>query len=244
VPDSVPLSLRLGTLQLSGGYGLASSETLGAVTLSGGEVTVNVATGGNGTAALGLGSLTRSVGGTVNFTAANAATALGQSGPGSSRVTVDGISTSNGIIGGWATVNGTDFAAYVAGSGTTQGVGALGNGGFGSYSTVALNGIIDSTLNLNITAAASTLTASGAVNSLRFSPTAAATVAISAGQTLTINSGGLLMGSNFALGISGGAITSGGEELFAYINQNSTTVWDGDDDGFRWADRDGCNGEH
>ncbi len=43
------------------------------------------------------------------------------------------IALDDGIIGGWATVNGTDFAGYIAPSGTAGGVGALGTTGYPAY---------------------------------------------------------------------------------------------------------------
>ena len=40
----------------------------------------------------------------------------------------------NGILGGWATVGGTDFAGYLAAGSLQGGVGALGTAGFPAYS--------------------------------------------------------------------------------------------------------------
>ena len=85
-------------------------------------------TGNVAASALTLGNLVRATGGEVNFSGTN----LGQNGFATTQVflnQVNGGSTvsslSNGILGGWATVNGTDFAGYVTSNGTQGGVGAL-----------------------------------------------------------------------------------------------------------------------
>jgi fibronectin-binding autotransporter adhesin len=131
----------------------------------------------------------------------------------------------NGILGGWAVVNGTDFAGYLAPSGAAGGVGALGTAGtsYPTYSTALLTAG-GSTDNILVTAASVSGVTTRTINSLKVNPAAAATIAITAANTLTIGTGGLLMAANQTLGISGGNLTSGGNELFAYINANTTTI--------------------
>lgn len=122
----------------------------------------------------------------------------------------------DGIIGGWATVNGTDFAGYIAPSGTSGGVGALGTTGYPAYSanTFATGVAAD---NIRVTATA-TSAAGPIFNSLNVAAAAATTLTVSG--TLTLGSGGLLMnnGANAATITGGTGLTSGGAELFVYTN--------------------------
>jgi hypothetical protein len=174
-------------------------------------MTGNVAASG-----LTLGNLVRATGGEVNFSGTN----LGLNGFATTQVflnQVNGGSTAsslaNGILGGWATVNGTDFAGYVTSNGTQGGVGALNTLGFPYYSAGTLNGTTTSADNININATV-TMSSARTINSLRIA--GAYNLTIGTTDTLTLSTGGLL--ANGASTISGGTITSGTSELFAYTN--------------------------
>jgi len=104
--DSVPVSLNGGALCFSNDQTVANfSETVGALTVNSGTSTVFVTPAVAGqTSALRFASITRAGGGNVNFVG----TDLGNSD--SNRVFITG--QGDGLIGAWATVNGTRYAAY------------------------------------------------------------------------------------------------------------------------------------
>ncbi|MDB6076166.1 MAG: hypothetical protein JWO89_3806, partial [Verrucomicrobiaceae bacterium] len=135
----------------------------------------------------------------------------------------------NGILGGWATVAGTDFAGYVASGAARGGVGALGTAGFPAYSTAALSAgsaTDNITVAASVTVPASTPVAGlgRTINSLRVS--AASTITITTGEILTLGTGGLLL-NGAASSITGGSLSAGASantaaELFAYTNNTAT----------------------
>jgi fibronectin-binding autotransporter adhesin len=229
---ATPITMQGGTLTY---IGVQSGATVGTITLNGGAglggantITVTPATGTVLPSTLTIADLVRNAGTTVNFTGTNP----GAGGTNNSQIILTllngGAPTAgltNGILGGWAVVNGTDFAGYLAPSGAAGGVGALGTAGtsYPTYSTALLTAG-GSTDNILVTAASVSGVTTRTINSLKVNPAAAATIAITAANTLTIGTGGLLMAANQTLGISGGNLTSGGNELFAYINANTTTI--------------------
>ncbi len=114
------ITLQGGTLTYAGAQ---SAATVGTVTLTGGAssggantITVTPATGTVGPATLTIADLVRSTAGTtVNFTGNN----LGLGGTNNSQIILTqfnggAMTLDDGILGGWATVNGTDFAGYIA----------------------------------------------------------------------------------------------------------------------------------
>jgi fibronectin-binding autotransporter adhesin len=224
VPTSISMVLAGATLNVLGNQ---TASSTGTVSVAAGQSTLNVApmTGNVAASSLTVGNLTRSAGGAVNFTGTN----LGQAGFATSQIfltNVDGAAPAltNGILGGWATVAGTDFASYMASNGTQGGVGALNTLGFPYYSA-ALLGSASTTDNINITNTGTSGVTTRTINSLRLNPSGAATVSLnSATDVLTIASGGLLMAANQTLAINTGSLTSGTSALFAYINQNTTTI--------------------
>jgi autotransporter-associated beta strand protein len=104
--DSVAITLNGGTLCFSNDQTSANfSETAGALMVNSGTGTVAVTPAVEGrTSALRFTSITRASGGSVNFVGAD----LGNSD--SNRVFITG--QGDGLIGSWATVNGTRYAAY------------------------------------------------------------------------------------------------------------------------------------
>jgi autotransporter-associated beta strand protein len=189
-----PTDLRSGTTVLdypaTGSLNIirdnAAALTLqgGALALNGGSVTelvsaTSVANGGSpirrlsGNSTLRLNAITRTAGATVDFGAAGLADT--------------DTSTVNGILGGYATVAGADWA-------TTNGL-TLGDSSIialASYET-NLDPNLWTTPTTNVSLAGSTLfnVPPVAINSLRL--TGASTVTIGAGATLTLSSGGLLV---------------------------------------------------
>ena len=143
VGSAVPFNFLGGGIVYNGFPGGGSATTIGTLNLSGGVLTLT-ATRGNtiGSATVNVSTLTRAADATVNFTVGGGA--LGQAQTlGNSQIffnSINGtspvslVAANNGILGGWATVGGADFASYLA-AGTLQGgVGALGTTGFPAYS--------------------------------------------------------------------------------------------------------------
>ena len=220
---NVAVTLNAGQLQFLGGQGL-DTQTAGAVTVNQGVSAINVQQyNGNvqtGAPSLTIASLTQTAnsGAMLNFTVG--AGTLGAFGSPNVFITSNPTLT-NGIIGGWAVVNGADFAGYTA----SQGVGALGTTGFPAYSGNALTagGTTD---NISVGATVTSVT-SRTINSLRFSGAFNATLN-DASQVLNLGTGGLLTNGS-AVTIAGGQLTAGGSatgpaSLFAYVNGSTTTI--------------------
>lgn len=215
---SLPITLQGGTISYLGRTQFTSTQTLGAVSAFDGANTISVTNGAAGvsTAQLTLTSLVRSTGATVNF--ANSGGTLGTIGS-NPLILIPGTVTSNNIIGGGFTVNGTDFASY----NNTYGVGALGTTGFAGYSPFLIN---NAAVTDNVSMAASTGVNlnNQTINSLRI--TGVTAINFNAGQTLILSSGGLLVNSNLTMGsaVNQGNLTSGGTELFLYVNSGTSTI--------------------
>jgi autotransporter-associated beta strand protein len=198
------LTLAGGTLQLTGKASTTNSQTVSGLTLNAGSSAITLTA--NATAnplLLSVGAITRSVGGTVNL-----------SQPTGTLSATNGFITSstntNGILGGWATVGGANWA--VAGSSTAV----------TAYSGYTLqSGTWSSTANMDVQADVTVGSGLGA-NSLRFNTAAATTVTLAG--TNAITSGGILVGStvgNNLTTITGGTLT-GSASGDLIISQNNT----------------------
>ncbi len=203
---AVPVSLANGTLGLTGNATTNTSQTFtGAVTFSGASA-VNATPTGTATAQFILsGGLTRQNSGTLSFSGGNT-------------VTVAGLTNTNGIVGAYATVNGTDWAT-VDGSGRVSAY-----TGYTSDLTTA-----SSTDNLRITStgagAGGTLPKSQARNSLDLVNTGTSSGLFQIGptQTLTLTSGGLLTSGSAGFTVQNGTLTTPGSELLI-TNQAALTM--------------------
>ena len=232
--NNVGLVLGGGTFDYFGNYAGASSQTfLGGTFIGGtgtntttslgnapaiGGSTVIVTNNSGAGALLTLNALTRYTGGTVNFVL-----------PSGAQSAVNGITTStlntNGILGGYATVGGTDWAANatnVAG-GNIVGLSTL-NGYTASTAGTTAPG---ATANVDFQASNTAGWASQSINSLRFN-TAGANTLTNTG-TLVITSGGILNTANVGTGnattISGGTLkgSSGGDLVIFQNNVGATS---------------------
>ncbi|MEZ0274005.1 MAG: beta strand repeat-containing protein, partial [Roseimicrobium sp.] len=134
----------------------------------------------------------------------------------------------NGIIGGWAVVNGSEFATYR----DTLGIGVKGNtgAGFVGYESGDTNGAT-ALHNVN-DGSARTLTGAHSIWSYRNGATSG-TQGITLGNTTTtgtlvIGSGGLLtnatVGTNFNADNVNSTLSSGNTDLFVWVNQNTLTL--------------------
>ncbi|RYD71331.1 MAG: hypothetical protein EOP84_25070, partial [Verrucomicrobiaceae bacterium] len=129
-----------------------------------------------------------------------------------------------GMLGGWAVVNGDHFASYYE----PTGIGALSNTVDG-YFAYGSGDVAASAEGITVNDATSrSLTSSKSLYALRYgNGGAATTLSMSAGVTLTLESGGFISntGQSTAIGNTAnqGSITSGTDSLYAWINQGTTT---------------------
>ena len=173
------------------------------MTLIGGNSTITSTPGTGQNAVLTLVSLSRSTGGTINFTGAG----LGGS---SNKIALTTAPTLvNGILP-YATVNGTDFATH-GGNGTSVVA-------FSGYTTSLPSGGGTGTENVRLTANA-TVSQNTAINSLVLAGNV--TLTINAGVTLTIGSGGLLATGGNAI-ISSGILAVGSAEALLLTDTRSS----------------------
>jgi autotransporter-associated beta strand protein len=227
INPSAVVNLRGADIVVRGRAGTLTQQGFGTVNLLAGMTRFQTLAGGGGATETIIGDLVRSTGAMATFnqnygfvgTPGNDTTSikyLPTNINGTPIATV--VTNNNGIVGGWAIINGNDFATYLPG----QGLGAMGNteDGFRAYDSGDLS-TAGSTANVN-DGTARTISASKTVNSLRFG--GGVTHTIAAGQTLTINTGGVLSNTNAAHGFSGGSITSNTGDLTVFVNQNTMTI--------------------
>jgi autotransporter-associated beta strand protein len=249
---SVPVTLQGGTFEISGGGSLDTDVTINTLTMLDGQSTITLQPLINqgSTVTLNIGNLVHTsnesllyVNGYVGASAGatfNTST-LGQSDlNSSSEVFINNLNGSsfstgnlfNNLIGGWAVANGSNnFADSFATYNSTLGVGSLGETGFAGYDGTNITVLNFGTSSYNVsdvTAGTRAITASSASNSWRLAPTAAETITLSSGVSLTFGVG-IITNANFAITINGAdatptITTSGGGDLYIYVNQNTTTI--------------------
>jgi len=195
VNNAAPLTLAGGRVTL---WDNAFTEEIASTTLNPGASSV---TRGSSTLLLRMNTITRNVGGTINF----ATTGLADT---------DNTNT-NGILGGWATFSSNGWAINSTGA-ANGAVTALAS--YTNDTWAAGN---------NTTVTTNSAPASGATtNSLRFNNAGAFTVTLSGANT--ISSGGILntaaVGANTST-ITGGTLTSGVGDLIVHqFNANPLTI--------------------
>jgi len=198
--DTGVLTMGGGTLNLNGG---THTEVVGSTTLSVGNSFV---TRGSGAAVLQMGTITHSPGGAIDFGAPNIATTNN--------------TNVNGILGNWATVNGTDWAI----NSTNAAAGPI--IALASYTaSTAGTTVPGASADVDFQAGNGTPWNTQAINTLRFNTAAANTLTLNSGQTLTVNSGGILVSAavgNYASSITGGNLqgAAGGDLA---ISQNNSS---------------------
>jgi fibronectin-binding autotransporter adhesin len=197
-----------GTVTVTGKASSSVSQSFNGTTINSGASTLNInnSAAANTTRTLvNLGAITRNVGGTVNFVQP---TGTGNTTPASDNgYTTTTANDASGILGGYATVGGTDWA-------TNNGTNIVAYTGYTADTWSAGT-------NTNVTAS-NTITNDSTTHSLRFNTAAATTLTL--GGTNTITSGGILVTStvgNNLTTITGGTLrgSSGGDLI---IHQNNT----------------------
>lgn len=212
--SSSAIKLNAGTFSVQGTAtaGQTTSQTVNGLTISGScSVVDTVGAAGLGST-LVLGPINRTNFGTVNFTL-----------PATGNITSTKASI-GGILGGWATVAGTDWAAS-----TSDGITSSNITAYSSYLTTTVAGntagnyLSSSNVDVN-----STPTVSGAVsvNSLRFNSAAANTLNLTG--TNVVNAGGILVTANVganASAINGGTLEgSAGGDLCVIQNNTASSL--------------------
>jgi len=198
------ITLNGGTLSFANTVAAASyAETLPSVVFARGANTVNNTQNTSGQSILTLTAFSRTAGATVDFTG----TGLGLNTQ--SQIVMTAAPTlDDGIIGGWATA-GNEFAKYAAGSVTAMVAADYDIDTDPTLWTTASN-VKVAKGNLQLTATGTTT-----INSLNIAPgvtpNPVPVVNVTAGKTLRIGSGGILVGSGGFLGgrIANGTLTAG-----------------------------------
>ncbi len=206
--SSAAVSLNGSSLSFSGNPAISGGESAGTLTLGPGEndIALGITNTGSNVPYLKFAGLApHSIGASVVILATSADVQL-QSG-----------SNTNGILGGYAVYNGTDFATLT--SGTVQAYSGYANGNLGTLAS-------SSTTNFEPTGLQTSLTGAMTINSLNL--VGATGVSNTAGYTITLNSGGLI--ANTTGSIRGGTLKgSPSGELTVYLAQDiavSSTIAD------------------
>ncbi|GAA5123885.1 autotransporter-associated beta strand repeat-containing protein [Luteolibacter yonseiensis] len=184
VNPSSTLRLHGGTLVSAGKAAVNASQTFAGTILDPGASGINTTLGASGTVVTNLGTITRNPGATLSISSIVAGSSY-----------TAGNANTNGILGGYASVAGTDWV-------TVSGGNLVPYTGYQTGTDATAWGATD-----NVTAAATpttVLAADSTINSLRF--TAATNIAVPGGNSLTLASGGLLTTGAGASSISGGTL--------------------------------------
>lgn len=206
--DSAPITFGVGggTLAFVGAAS-GSSETVGNITVSAGANRLS-ATSTGGSATLQTGTFNRT-GGVVDF--ASSGGTLGTSATSPRILWANTPSLVNGIIGGWATVNGVDFASY-----GPNGVTAYAGG----YTPLPPSNF---DANTNYEAAGNvTLTGGGNIFTVRLNAAANQTIDLGA-NNVTVTGGILKIGAGTTTINGTGNLAGGSGELVLHVNQGALT---------------------
>ncbi|WP_395745663.1 beta strand repeat-containing protein [Prosthecobacter sp.] len=215
VSNTAALDLSGGSLSVLGSGSASTTVTLGGLNvgsssgpLGGGQITVT--TGQDQNATLALGGITKNAGGTVNFVLVN-------TGSGVASITTTTANNSSGILGAYATFALNDWAVNDG----TGNITALAAGG---YSTTFATG-------LNTSRSASVALPSGGATTGSLRLTGAAAVTFNAiANTLTLESGGILVASTAGAtsfgttSVRGNIASSTGEVIIHQQSASTLTI--------------------
>ncbi|WP_224545079.1 autotransporter-associated beta strand repeat-containing protein [Mesorhizobium sp. CA16] len=207
ISASSPLVMNGGTLTVKGAAGETNLQSFGGLTITTGNNTVSATSGAGGSTTVSLGAITRT-GGLANFVLP----------------TAGAIATSNadGALGGWATVNGSDYAKVVGGN-----IVAFTAADYVNQDNASLwqaNQILSDAGGAANTPFFNTVGASVQIGGLQYTAAANSTVIVASGQTLGIDGTIIVAPSVGAANqtITGGSMTGtlGGGVLG--VQQNGT----------------------
>jgi autotransporter-associated beta strand protein len=235
IGDSIPIALRGAAFHINTSAAYYTTETLGGVTLGGGQNLISMTEGGTRVNQwdLTIASLTRAAGSrsTLRFYGIDA-----DPNDNARLFITNAPVLQNHIIGGWAVFE-REFASYQSG----QGVGALNTQGYAGYSPRLINdGTATDNIRIALPAAGGTtaLTGNRTIHTLNLSGSTTATgssILDLGGHTLTLTGGGIIAsnGTNdFSITLQNGNLTAGtlnvGGDLylhtFGYVNGNTDVV--------------------
>jgi len=198
--SSTSLVFSGGNLTLQGVSSMTPTQTFNGVTASSGAATITINRGGSGNWAGAFGAISRSTGATINIAGTvNNSTWSTTSG-----------TTASGILGGYITWKGTDWAAKDANQKILP-------------PTNYTNTFVNNTTNTDMTASLAVGSANATTGSVRFNSAGAYTLTLNGSNTIA--SGGILVGSGVGANTStitgGSSLTSGnGQDLI--VNQFNT----------------------
>ncbi|MBZ9822831.1 autotransporter-associated beta strand repeat-containing protein [Mesorhizobium sp. CA4] len=204
VSASSTLNMSGGTLNVTGAANEADTQTFNGTNITAGNNTISATSGVGGSATVNLGAITHT-GGLVNFT-------LPTSG---------NITTTSSTLGGWATVNGTDYAQVVGGN-----IAAFTAYANKDNAATWVNGdVVSDTAGAANSPYFGTVTGSVQLGGLKYTAAADSTVTIGAGNTLGID-GTIIVASSVGprnLFITGGSLTgpAGGGTLGVLNNSSA-----------------------
>ena len=208
ISSGSPLVLNSGTLTLTGASGATNSQTFASTSIAGGSIVTMTQNGATSLTA-NLGTITQTVGGTLNLSVVPTAGVL-----------VANTTSSNdasGILGPWATV----------GTGTATRYATVSSGTISAYSgataaTANLANVTSATTNYSFVGAA-TLAGARTANTLHFTTDTATRIIALGTNTLTLN--GILNTSGQVYTISGaGTIAIGSNNELVISGSNSVTI--------------------
>jgi fibronectin-binding autotransporter adhesin len=193
------LTMSGGTLSVTGATGEANTQTFNGLNVTAGNNTITAKSGTGGSSTVNLGAINRT-GGLINFNL-----------PASGNIT-----TSNTMLGGWATVNGTDYAKVVGGN-----IQAFTDADYTDKDNAA--NWLDNEFITDVAGFYGTVTGSRQLGGLRYTVAKATTVTVQPGDTLGVD--GTIIVAPTVLNtnqvITGGKLTgANGGDLG--IQQNST----------------------
>ena len=216
IANTAGVTVAGGTVRLLGSSAANSTETVGTLTVQPGAGIVTVTRGGGRTATLtfgsaGVDSLSRTAaGGTVNFSFTV---------PSAEIISTPKLARTNGIIGGYATVN-SEWASLSADNGNVQAL--------ATYETSPNPANWANAENVRPTGSTTSNVGTATINSLNVA--GAYTMTQNAGTMLTFASGGILAnpGTGNTATITGGTLTStniaAGNDLIIHVNSGTLAV--------------------
>ncbi|TPO08124.1 autotransporter outer membrane beta-barrel domain-containing protein [Mesorhizobium sp. B1-1-5] len=189
-----------GTLKVTGAANEGDTQTFDGLTITAGNNTINAVSGtGGGSLTVNLGAITRT-GGLMNF----------------NLPTSGNITTSNTSLGGWATVNGTDYAKVVGGN-----ILAFTDADYTDKDNAA--NWLDNEFITDVTGFFGTVSGTKQLGGLRYTQAVSTTVTGSPGETLGVD--GTIIVAPTVLGnnqlITGGKMTGANGGVLG-VQQNST----------------------
>ena len=188
------LVLSGGALDVLGAAGETNNQTFDGLTVSAGSNTLRAVSGAGGTANINLGAINR-IGGLVNFVL-----------PGAGAITTSNL---DGVLGGWATINGSDYAKVVGGN--VVAFDAADYTDKDNAATWATGEIISDSAGAANSPFSGTVGGNVYLNGLRYSAAAGSAVTVGAGNTLGVD-GTIIVAPSVGSAnqaINGGQLTSG-----------------------------------